>query len=763
MSEKDKNQKDNSFDLMQDTQYLLFDLEETAGGSYSVDDILAEFGGKEDRQVTEEKKTSEQQKKTPQEKVPPATEKMVREESTSAEKVLARSKIIAFPGVPEMPEPVEEDAKSAEKISEKPLAEDFSTDKLFALNPESAQKTQKIVNSVDDSEAMDLPAVQEKQRDESAGADQISMEDIFASTVDAVKAEHERRQDRQRKRIEKERKKQVAKRREPRTAVPLPETAEEPAPKELAAFHKRRYLKCRQRMFFAVPLLLLLWLPWFLAEGGTYVPYFSDGADNAAVCVLIPQMLLSVICGPLFIAALEELKDRCCTFYTYTALVNVAALLDEITLLALPGRSAVSPMGGVAGCALVFALWGLKNYHRGMWETFRTAAMGKPSSVVDCSEFGITKGVGSSEGFITRANMESTASQWQRLFLPLLIAASVVFALLSTVGQQRGHDFFWCWSVILCASCSLVCPLSYCVPFGRVVRKLTRNGAAVAGQYGAAALSASQQLVVTDTDLFPRTCVSLNGLKLYGEERDHAISYTATLAVQGGGCLARVFEAVCQGEHIAYQPLEHFHIHDDNGLSGMIRGETVLVGTPVFMRHKGVRLPATMPSKTAVCLAVDGELVALFAIKYDAHPLVDAAMRALGRNGISLVLATRDGNVTPKLLKNRFGTDGKAVYPESTDRLSLSDPLRESGVPNGILYREGFHPYAELVSLSRRLCQIVRVGNLLSVFGCIFGSLLAFYLTFVGTTSVLTPIMLLTFLLLWVVPMLPLLLSVDRM
>ena len=68
----------------------------------------------------------------------------------------------------------------------------------------------------------------------------------------------------------------------------------------------------------------------------------------------------------------------------------------------------------------------------------------------------------------------------------------------------------------------------------------------------------------------------------------------------------------------------------------------------------------------------------------------------------------------------------------------------------------------ELVALSRRLCQILRVGNLLSVFGAIVGSLLSFYLCFVGSVAVLTPVMLVTFLLLWVVPVLPLLVGVDR-
>lgn len=746
MSENDKNKKNESYDLMQDTQYLLLGLEES-GEAYDLSDILAEFGSEEETSAVSRK----EEPSAPPEIKAAAAQQFISDETEQ------HPKVIVFPGVPAEPEHGEGDTRVLPELSEEKSA-DFSPEELFAAGNEQPEET----GGMDYAQFVDLPTVQTEEVEEDPQPRPLAMEDIVASTVDAVKAEHEQKQDERRKRIEKAQKKRRKKVREPRPHAPLPEMDEERTPKEAAVFHKRRYLNCRLRLFFAVPVLILLWLPWVLTEAGVNVPYFSDAADNAAICVLVPQVILSVICGPLFLAAVEELKEHCCTFFTYTALASIVTLLDVITLPAFPGRSTVSPLGGVACCAMVFAMWGLKNYHRGMWETFKTVSMGRPSAVVDVCESGVAKGCGSSEGFVTRAMMESTASQWQRLFLPVLTASSAVFAFLASVGQQRGHDFFWCWSVVLCASCSLVCPLAYCVPLGKIAVRLSRSGTAVAGQYGAAVLASTPKLVVTDTDLFPRTAVSLAGIKLYGEERSRAISYAATLAVQGGGCMARVFEAVCQGEHIAYQPLEHFHIHDDNGLSGMVHGETVLVGTPLFMRHKAVRLPATLPTKTALCLAVDGELIAVFAIKYAAAPSAETAVRAFARNGISPVLATRDGNVTPKLIKNLFGTDGKTVYAETDNRLALSDPMREEGAPNGLIFRDGLLPYMELVALSRRLCQVLRIGNFLSVFGGIFGALLAFYLAFVGSTAVLNPLLLMTFLLLWVVPMLPLLFGVDR-
>ena len=397
-----------------------------------------------------------------------------------------------------------------------------------------------------------------------------------------------------------------------------------------------------------------------------------------------------------------------------------------------------------------------------MSDTFRIAAMGEPARVVDCGPQGISRGRGSGAGFYTRAAMEDTSSQWQRLLLPVLAAASLVFAILASMGQDREQDFLWCWSVILCASSSLAFPLSFQVPFGRVAAHLARSGAAVAGMYGAAAFASGRRLTVTDADLFPSGAARLAGVKLYGEEQNQALSYAATLAVQGGGLLARLFGDAVRVKRVSLQSLEHFHIHEDGGLGGMIRGETVLVGSPSFMRRQAVRLPHTLASKTAICLAVDGELTAIFTVKYAAAEPVEYALRILRRNGFRLSLATRDSNLTPKFLKARFGWDGGAEPLEIGERLTLSDSEREAGGPEGLLYRDGILPYAFLAVDGRRLCQTVLVGNLLSIFSSIAGALLGFYLTFTHSYGVLTPVLLLTFMVLWVVPMLPLVATVDK-
>ena len=765
----DHKQDNNHIDpSLMDTQRLLLGVDLPEDAPFDLDDILAEYGGfskppPPQEEVPEPPPPEPEPEPGPEpepEPPPPPPEprprRSLRRRPKPAEEAPAESPAPPPPPEEEVPPP----PPAPDPPPEEPVAEpDEEALDLAFWDDFAASEGLRLTE-----DEPEEPLAQEPEPPPPE-APAVSMEDVVASTVDAVREDQEKRQEKLRRRLEKavsRKPKAASKRREPASRRPPPEVESEPPAGETAARHKRRFRECHRALTLAGIVLTVLWLPWLLEQLGMTVPFFSESAGNAALCVLLAQALLCILCWPVYRAAVQGLREGFWTICATALLATLVTLLDEMTMLLLPERTDAAPLGGLAAALSVFALWGLTGWHRGMSDTFRIAAMGEPARVVDCGPQGISRGRGSGAGFYTRAAMEDTSSQWQRLLLPVLAAASLVFAILASIGQDREQDFLWCWSVILCASSSLAFPLSFQVPFGRVAAHLARSGAAVAGMYGAAAFASGRRLTVTDADLFPPGAARLAGVKVYGEEQNQALSYAATLAVQGGGLLARLFGDAVRVKRVSLQSLEHFHIHEDGGLGGMIRGETVLVGSPSFMRRQAVRLPHTLASKTAICLAVDGELTAIFTVKYAAAEPAEYALRILRRNGFRLSLATRDSNLTPKFLKARFGWDGGAEPLEIGERLTLSDSEREAGGPEGLLYRDGILPYAFLAVDGRRLCQTVLVGNLLSIFSSIAGALLGFYLTFTHSYGVLTPVLLLTFMVLWVVPMLPLVATVDK-
>ena len=178
------------------------------------------------------------------------------------------------------------------------------------------------------------------------------------------------------------------------------------------------------------------------------------------------------------------------------------------------------------------------------------------------------------------------------------------------------------------------------------------------------------------------------------------------------------------------------------------------MGTASFMRKMNVRLPADVNLRTGVFLAVDKELAAAFAVKYSPSENVDFAMKLMQRSRIQPILASRDPNITPSLIKRKFSRGAHMEYPSLSERIALSEAEKDRDLPRALLFREGLLPYAETVAGSLRLCKAVRRAAAISLLGSWAGTLLTFYLTSLGAYELLNPLALEVFLLLWTLPVL---------
>ena len=492
---------------------------------------------------------------------------------------------------------------------------------------------------------------------------------------------------------------------------------------------------------------LLMWVPLAV----DYFGYMPALYDNELLLRTLPYLtceLLACIFGrSVFIAAWEKLRGGAASYELLASLLCIVTLADTALCL-LPQRTD-APMAfhAVAVLSLFAALLGQSCRSRGEYDTVRVAAMGEPSYAVTVTALGAGKSGGQTAGFSGCLQHEDNSARMQRVLLPITLAAALVFAVLATVECASPWLFAWNLSAILCGAGVFAFPLIYPYSFKKLAKRLAKSGGAIAGFAGADEIRASNCVILTDSDLFPPGTVTLNGLKVYGEESSKVISYAATMAHASDCGLSRLFDNLLLSDGGHLQPLDDLNFYEEGGISGMIRGETVLFGTLTFFRKKRITLPNDIKLQTGVYLAVDGALVAVFAVKYMAAENVDWALHALHRSHITPVLAVRDGNITPALLKRKFGTDARAVFPKLSTRLALSE--RGGGRPFALLYREGLMPYAEVALGSKRLCKAVRIGNRLAFFGSIAGTLLAFYLTFVGAYSALNPLAMLAFSALW--------------
>ena len=591
----------------------------------------------------------------------------------------------------------------------------------------------------------------------------ISLEEVVGSTVDAVMEEREAEP------ILKPRRGLFSRRKleETEELYAQPEPEEEPEeeatedigpelePFEASADYRAAY-KSRKRTLPLAAFLALVPTVLLAAEQyGVTIPYWSGDAKVQSLFLLACLGLVALLCRKVFGKGLEMLARKRCTSELLISISAFAAAADCAARLLLPERSAAMPYASISCLAMVFALWGNSRESRGMYDTFRTAAMDdEPPYLITETERGACKQRGTVPGFYTTAMRDDAATLWQTALLPVVLVASIVFAGLSSLGQGRGSDFLLNWSAILAAGATFALPLCWGLPWSRLAKHLQKAGCAVAGWSGAERISGRKSMVVTDTDLFPPGTIQLNGVKVYGEELQKAVSYAATMARAAGCGLERLFDGLLRGELGHYEHVADFGFYEEGGYSGAIRGESVLMGTASFMRKMEVRLPGDINLKTGIFLAADRQLIAVFAVKYNPSENVDFALRMMRRSRITPILAARDPNITPALLKRKFHKGVKVEYPDLTTRVAFSEVEQDRGLPRALLFREGLLPYAETVAGSRRLCKTVRRATVLSILGSAAGTLLAFYLVFQGKYDLLTPLALEVFLLLWTLPVL---------
>ena len=262
-------------------------------------------------------------------------------------------------------------------------------------------------------------------------------------------------------------------------------------------------------------------------------------------------------------------------------------------------------------------------------------------------------------------------------------------------------------------------------------------------------------MLLTDGDLFPPGYVELNGYKVLGDfPMERVVAYTATLIRDSGSGLTKLFHDHLRALGGLMRNADHLQCYEGGGLSANIRGDQVLVGSAAFMNLMEVSLPVGLNVKNAVFCAIDGELAGIFALSYTLPDTVFPSIEELMREKVGPVLATRDFNLIPAMLKQRFKLAAdKMDFPTVERRRELSDPDQShSDQLVALLCREGIYPLAESVTGARRLRWATVVGAVLCCVGSTLGLLLAAYLVSAQAYGSLSPLNLLIFLITWLAP-----------
>lgn len=537
------------------------------------------------------------------------------------------------------------------------------------------------------------------------------------------------------------------KREEPEVVYPSPEEA-------CADYAKAGTLRIRLMVnaLLTAASAVLLCLASF-PVGGLDLTGSTWGLSVAMLALLLVQSLLT---AEVFLRGVYQalrLKFDLMSLLTVTVLVTAGDAFFAIPAGRLPFCT-------VPALMLLFALWSITLEKQAKWRTLKTVlSMDSPVAAVkeekawhglDC----IFRREGSLQDFTAMLETPDAAQKTMRIYAPLALIFTAGLAVFAAV--QGGSNFLWAWAALLSAALPAGAFLSCARPFAILARRLNRAGAAICGWRGAKLLSGEGGIVIEDADLFPKSNISMNGMKMYSDMPIRQVVGYATAVLQAAGSgLLPLFEEVMKSENGRRYSADSFRQYEGGGLGAEIRGDVVLLGSLPFMRLMGVHVPEGTRVQSAVYISVNQELVGVFALTYAPAATCRAGLQSVLRSpGLTPVLATRDFMITPALVKKRYkiSTD-RLEFPVVAERARLSSQeAGENGRQGALMARGSFVSFAAAVTGGRQLRRTVHGALVLSVLAGFLGMALMCILTYLDATASASALNLLLYQLLWQVP-----------
>ena len=543
-----------------------------------------------------------------------------------------------------------------------------------------------------------------------------------------------------------------------------PEPDAETAAKYYGGQVKSLRFRCRAAMIVCIPLIYIsLGLPVF--------GVLKSSPSVAALVCLMMQLTVMLIGLDVITNGFFNLVRRTPGLESLVFLNCVFSALDAV-VLAITGSDAVGlPFCAVSAFSVACCLWSALNTCRGFKSTFRTLAVDKdPYTVSADSEvvkdsITVLKSKRDTAGFIHRSEEAGPADTIYAALAPYLIAASVILGLLATILSGNYANILHVFAAVTAPCAPFAALAAFAIPFRTAARKLARTGSAIAGWSGASDIGRSKHLIVTDKDLFTARNISIEDIRILdGAFPDKVISYTGSVIVASGSCLATAFTDLMQRNNCTLMPVEAFTCNESGGLSALVNGEEVLVGSSAFMNLKGVHLPQQLSAKNVVFTSINGLFVASFKIKYVPVQSVQNALFALLRTKIAPIFAVRDFNITPLMLGQKFkmSTDG-FDFPAYRQRYAMSaaEPSDYTQTA-GIVARDGLGPLVSVANLGRQLYSTVRICVILALLCTVIGVVLMFALCAIGAFDSATVGNLFVYMGLWLVPVILLNFSLKR-
>lgn len=600
------------------------------------------------------------------------------------------------------------------------------------------------------------------------GMDPREIEESLRATADeqarhlaelAAEEESEARLSRrERKRLEK------ARRAEDERALDREEEIELRNPREAQRFCKRRAKNLARRSIFVLILGLMAIYVTVAGGMGLPLPAALQYAEHAYLTILTLMILqfLSMFAGLDIVGngiySLFKLRPDRSTLVVFSL---IASLVHGMTVI-LFQWSGWLPYCAVSILLLFAQMQEEKARIAGRYRAYKAITLGdRPTGVFshDDSRDHVRRAVKyplkDLSRFLREMERNDRVDIFERIYAPLALLASFVFAAIASFGAGDPTRFCWALSAIL----SIASPLGILCAFGaayrNVSRKLLSEGAALPGALQAARLKKVKEAVLRDGDLFPAGSITIDEIRNSGSySAEKLLAYAAAVTAGRDMEISRVLAEALREQYGRPVRASNVTSYESGGLSADIGADSVLVGTAAFLSKLGIYLRDGQGLENGVYVVINTQVAGEIKLTYHPTAQTYGAIHALCRLHIRPMIAAQDFNISPAMVEAMFevkhglaGAVDPARIPEMNDaRYAAKDPVC------ALLSKDGAMPYARVQQAADKLVGALRSNLFIGTVSGICGMLLMFFLTFQGAAEAVEPKNVILYLILWYIP-----------
>ena len=300
-----------------------------------------------------------------------------------------------------------------------------------------------------------------------------------------------------------------------------------------------------------------------------------------------------------------------------------------------------------------------------------------------------------SEAQRSRAPMQRLADRVASYFVPAVVLAAAVafFGWLFLGPEPRfAHAIVAAVSVLIIAcpcALGLATPMSIMVAVGRGAHAgvLVRNAEALE------TLAKVDTLVVDKTGTLtlgkPRV-VSISVFEGGGFSEESLLSLAASVEQASEHPFARAIVAAAREKGLEFAPAKDFRATPGGGAEGTVHEDRVLVGSGRFLQEGGVK-PGTgqtlyggygfdgAASASLVVVAVNDGVAGVIVLADPVKESTPEALKALGKDGVGVVMATGDLKTTANRIAQQLGIEQIEAEIRPQQKAELIKRLRAQG------------------------------------------------------------------------------------